>query len=183
MQGDVKIWTVTYPLIFFSLLISGCNKSVNIADAENHNYSKVEVAKYTMVPGKGFGPIEFSQHGSAVEAVFGPPEQTLVKGARDYLSLGITFITDKEDNVGAIIFGDLNGSPEDKIINSCIFKTDRGIKMGSTREEIIAAYGEPKNPRKMAGKEMMVYHEIGAIFTLKENSLIYMLFSMPGGSG
>ena len=178
MQNSIKIWAVIYPLIFFSLLISGCNKSV-IPDAENHNYSKAEVAKYTMIPGKGFGPIHFSQPGLVVEEVFGPPEETLVKGSREYLSLGITFLADKEDNVGTIIFGNVSGSSEDPIVKSCIFKTDRGIKIGSTREEIIAAYGEPKNPRKMAGKEMMVYHEIGGIFTLNENSLIHMLFSMP----
>jgi len=160
------------PVVVLSLaLVLACSKPAPPLPA------RAEVVAYTMDPEKGLGPIAFSAPGAAVEGVFGPPEQALVKTAREYVSYGVAFLFDQQDSVAQILFGNMNGSLEDPLVKACLFKTTEGIGMGSARNDVVTAYGAPTRVHVNGHYETMEYPDKNASFTLHDDRVVHMAFS------
>jgi hypothetical protein len=58
-------------------------------------------------------------------------------------------------------------------------KTDKGIGMGASREEIVAAYGEPERSDAQGVFENLRYSKLGITFVLTEQQLVNMKVGGP----
>jgi hypothetical protein len=125
-----------------------------------------------VVPGIGVGPIKFGMTMDEVQQALGKPDRTHGK-ALEYLSLGLAVIPSKRDGtVGAIMIGDGNGS---YLVDRFKGATKEGIRMRSTRQEIIAAYGEPENAESEApGLEVLYYDSGRTEYSLKDGRLVHI---------
>jgi hypothetical protein len=79
------------------------------------------------------------------------------------------------------MFGDSN-SAQSPLVKACQYKTDAGIGMGSTLEEIKKAYGEPTAIEQgrmfptSPPHEVVSYDALAASFTLIDGKVIHMAF-------
>ncbi|MEO8427631.1 MAG: hypothetical protein ABI651_11025 [Verrucomicrobiota bacterium] len=96
------------------------------------------VTSMEIAPGVGVGPIKFGMTLDEVKRALGEPDRTPGKPLQ-YLSLDLAVIPNHSDGkVGAIMMGDTGGG---QLVERFKGATKEGIKMKSTRQEIVAAYG------------------------------------------
>ncbi len=130
-----------------------------------------------IVPGQGVGDVRFGISHAELETILGKPER-IMGGANEYLSRGMAVVVDK-DFVNVILFGDMN-DPDSPLVKACKYKTDKGIGMGSTLNDLQAAYGTPSSAIDPAEKVRMVsYEHLGGVFTLQDEKVIHMQFRQP----
>lgn len=84
----------------------------------------------------------------------------------------------RENVVWGIFCGD-NSKPDSPLIKHCKCKTTKGIGMGSTKQQIIAAYGEPSGILLQNGLTMMLYKKVAMNFALRDDKVVYMGAQMP----
>jgi hypothetical protein len=125
-----------------------------------------------IVPGVGVGPVNFGMTMDEVKQALGEPDRTTGK-ALEYLSLGMAVIPSKRDGtVGVIMIGDGSGS---YLVDRFRGATKEGIRMKSTRQEIVAAYGEPERAETEAsGVEVLQYDSGRTRYTLKDGYLAHI---------
>ena len=126
-----------------------------------------------VVPGVGVGPIKFGMTMDEVKQALGEPDRASGK-ALEYLSLGLAVTPSKRDGtVGAIMMGDGNGS---YLVDRFKGATKEGIRMKSTRQEIVAAYGEPESAENEPGGQEVLHYDSGRTqYTLKDGRLVHII--------
>ena len=109
-----------------------------------------------------------------MENILGKPERT-IGGANEYLSKGMAVLSSRDSAVGGIMFGDMNNS-NSPLVKACKYKTESGIGMGSSLDDLVKAYGEPSSVNPMGKGKMMSYNQLGATFALQNDKVIHMSF-------
>lgn len=130
-----------------------------------------------IIPRQGVGNLEFGMSQIEMERILGKPERAMGM-AYEYPGKGMAVLGSKDFAVGAIVFGDMN-SPNSPLINACQYKTEKGIGMGSTTQDIVNAYGEPSSVKPMGQLKMLSYKQLEATFTLYDDKVIHMQFRHP----
>jgi hypothetical protein len=126
-------------------------------------------------PGVGAGALQFGMTADERDQILGKPER-MTGSACEYPSKGIAVLSSPHTDVGAILFGD-SGTPNSPLVKACKYRTAEGIGMGSTRNQIIAAYGQPtKSETEAKIIETLVYDKLGAEFTLRSGKVAHMVF-------
>jgi hypothetical protein len=125
-----------------------------------------------VVPETGVGPIKFGMTMDEVKSALGQPDPTPGK-AFQYSSLGLAVIPRTRDGkVGAIMMGDSGGG---QLVERFKGVTTKGIGMNSTRQEIVAAYGQPESATVPAdGLEVLAYDSGRTQFVLRDGRVVHI---------
>ncbi|MEW4451483.1 hypothetical protein AB1L30_02250 [Bremerella sp. JC817] len=134
-------------------------------------------------PGIGIGKIQFGATRAEIVAEFGEPEFTLLNDYLCYPSLGMQLVlTGREpDKLGMIIANPADAANLQK--NPFPGRTEEGIRIDSTREQVIAAYGEPDAPQKNSPQHP-VLQDLGYAakrirFILLEDKVAQIILARP----
>ena len=116
--------------------------------------SGIATEGFEIKPGVGVGPITLGMKMDEVENYLGKPDRAS-RRAWEYLNEGMAIVPNRAgDAVGGILMGDTKGG---KLARAFKGKTREGIGMGSTKSEILAAFGKPDNTERQAGVEALTY--------------------------
>ena len=154
----VKVSTMKakgYLICCLVLILAGC--------------SKKKYEPQLIEPGVGIGEVKFGMSVKEVKEILGKPDQE-----SDYFLVFNRFglsIETENGVVNGILCMDATDSVPD--MKACEARTKEGIGIGSTKEEVLAAYGEPTLSEPLRLK----YEQLGACFLLSEESKVNnMLF-------
>ena len=109
----------------------------------------------------------------------GPPQRT-TPTSMQYPRLGFAAMPDADGIIQVVMCGDVTGigGPYAKAFSG---RTKEGIGMFSTREQIVAAYGQPDtSERFMGGVESMKFPALGITFTLERGKVYHMIIRLGG---
>ncbi|TAK93020.1 MAG: sigma-70 family RNA polymerase sigma factor [Verrucomicrobia bacterium] len=127
-----------------------------------------------IVPQKSVGPVRADMTIPQVIAALGQPDKR-TGNFLHYVRSGFSVISNPDnDSLRAIFCGDSLGrnGPMTRAFKG---RTREGIGMGSTRAEVIAAYGTPSDTRAAAINESLQYETLGLTFTLSEGKVVYLV--------
>jgi hypothetical protein len=127
-----------------------------------------------VVPGVSVGKVHAGMTLDQVRAELGEPQRT-TPNALEYTSLGFAVMPGPDGVVQVVMCGDVvgNNGPLVKNFNG---RTKEGIGLGSTREEVTKAYGEPSNDEKFPGaRESMRYDPLGMTFSTENGTVHHMI--------
>lgn len=114
-------------------------------------------------PSVGIGRVTFGMTSKEVREIFGEPDLKM-RDSLTYDGLGLSIYIYKGLVKGITCRG-VSGDPE---VKPCTARTSKGIGIGSTREQIIEAYGEPTSDER----NILKYESIGATFMVLENGMV-----------
>lgn len=174
--------SLIYILIFSPFFIlSGCNDSsrqesgdVQSSETDVKGYEDSSKEKTVINPGKAMGELKFGMSRDETEKILGKPQRTM-GGAFEYLNQGMAVLFDKNSQVVALMFGDMN-KPDSPLVKKCHYRTDKGIGMGSSLDDIRKAYGEPASVQNMGNLKRVKYPSLGVTFSLQDGKIIHMQF-------
>ena len=170
-------------ILLLSLLVlslpalAGCGKK---AEEETSDELIVE-------PLAGIGPVRFGMSKDEIIEHFGQPDKihTQTKGVKlNYVaSKGLGFEVDSELGLAKIQCWSKNW-PEKLLFDVTNFtgKTKEGVGIGSTRDEIISAYGQPDRTGTDDNKgviETLFYDELRIRFPVWQGKVISMTLEAP----
>ena len=116
----------------------------------------------TIEPGVGIGKVTFGMPSKEVREILGKPDSEGTDSlAYDKLGLSIYILKGLVKEVTCI---GLSGDPD---VKPCIARTSKDIGIGSTRDQIIEAYGEPTSDER----NILKYESIGATFMVSEDGV------------
>jgi hypothetical protein len=141
--------------------------------------NKAEADKLTIVPGVGIGAVKFGMSRKEIVAILGEPEVTLHDTYLGYLSKGLQLALGG-DELGMII-----ANPSDAaslVRNEFPGQTEKGIRIGSSWEEVLERYGEPDpplpsdrgNPAEMGFAR---YEKLGLMFSFANDKVAQIFAS------
>lgn len=152
-------------------VLPACKKKTPAQDGREQ--TDLPVSKPLVIkPNVGIGEVKFGMSLEEVKRILGEPEHTVPAGLL-YPRLGLT-ITQRDGAVLAIVCGGMSNK-DAALVKACKSRTEKGIGIGSTEAEIIAAYGEPTTKR---GPRLM-YRQLNARFVLADGKVIGMWFAKP----
>ncbi|MHC4867124.1 MAG: hypothetical protein ACYTEX_23845 [Planctomycetota bacterium] len=133
-----------------------------------------------VVPLAAVGPVAFGMSKEQVIELLGAPERD--EGiALWYLgSKGLHVVLDPRRGVHQIHCWstDFPMPPPEKL-TTFAGKTEQGIGMGASREEIVAAYGQPDTDEEKGGMAVLNYERLKTSFTLSQNKLVSLKLDAP----
>ena len=106
---------------------------------------------FVIKPMVGANKIYFGMPIEKLKETLGEPERWTGR-AYEYPSLGVTVIPGQDETVAAIMCGDAS-LPDSPLIKACKFRTLEGIGMGSSKEDIFAAYDKPSSTEQLRSRE------------------------------
>ena len=120
-------------------------------------------------PTVGIGKVKFGMPSKEVRNILGKPDSEGTDSLA-YDKLGISIYIFK-GLVKEVTCMGLSGDPD---VKPCTARTSKDIGIGSTREQIIEAYGEPTSDER----NILKYESIGATFMVSEDGVTEtMLFN------
>lgn len=127
----------------------------------------------TLQAGVGFGGLRVGMSEEEVIELIGPAERGS-EAALEYPSCGFAVLFDGERRVGALVAGDATGAgPE--LAEAFTVETSEGLGIGSSREEIVAAFGEPTETRGEGPEgQFLVYTSRGVTWLLREGRVAHL---------
>lgn len=130
-----------------------------------------EAERIVLKPGQGIGEVKFGMNRAEVIAILGEPESSMTSEyILDYPSWGLQLQLVGHQQLGML--GIIKANSKSQHRNPFPGQTEEGIKIGSTREEIIAAYGQPeKSIDSEQSASYLSYPWKGLTFRLLEGKL------------
>ncbi len=172
-------------IVCAGLIIFGCGKEEEQVPAEEATpvaEPPVEAAELVVAPTVGIGDVKFGMTKEDVYDLWGLPGETKNVGYRiDYyswLGVGLGYPFDKLGQIHCLHSQDLEG------LLDFAGKTAEGIRLGSSEEEVSAAYGEASGVRESGQSKVLEYAALGASFDLRPDAqgtrrVHSMKFSLP----
>jgi len=126
-----------------------------------------------IVPGSGMGPLVFGMSKDEIIGVLGEPD--IMEGggiALMYPSKGLSLILDLREGLREVSCWSKQHpmSPPDAVTYDG--KTQEGIGLGATREQVVAAYGEPDSTDSRLNVETLNYNKLKTQFSFFQNTLV-----------
>lgn len=150
------------------------------ADQLKPGPSEEEAAKLTIVPGDGIGAVKFGMSREQIVAILGEPEFTLHKVYLCYPSKGLQLVLvgREPDKLGMIIANPSDAASLTR--NDFRGRTDKGIRMGSSKQEVRDAYGEPDAPLPRdegMHADVFRYEKLGMMFGFTDSKVQQIVLS------
>ncbi|HTL18438.1 MAG TPA: hypothetical protein VL793_14475 [Patescibacteria group bacterium] len=146
-------------------LAVGCSERTDVAD---HNPPLV------IEPNARVGPIKSGMAIQDVLKQLGEPNRRTAN-ALEYTRLGFAIMPNSSGLVQVVMCGDVTGI-NGPLVRAFTGRTKEGIGLGSTRDELVKAYGEPSSIEKMRwGSESIRYDNLGITFTLEGGKVYHMI--------
>jgi hypothetical protein len=124
-------------------------------------------ASLVIEPGVSIGPVHSGMTMEQVVAELGEPEQKQ-NSALEYVNLGILVVPGKDGHVQMVLCVD--SSKGEPFTKSFAGHTKEGIGIGSSRADVIKAYGQPTATQSMGGNsgfEELRYKSQGLMIEIK----------------
>ncbi|MHC4645470.1 MAG: hypothetical protein ACYTBJ_08205 [Planctomycetota bacterium] len=126
-----------------------------------------------IVPGVGMGALTFGMSKEQIIAVLGEPDKMEGGGiALFYQSKGLTMLLDRRKGLHEINCWSSEHPMSLPDVATYKGKTEKGIGMGATREQIVAAYGAPNSAVTKLNMETLSYASLKASFGLFQNKVV-----------
>ena len=138
------------------------------------------VGQFIIEPTVDIGGVRFGMTADRMKEILGPPDNK-TGCAYQYFNCGFVIITAADDTVDTVICGTLY-APDSPLIKNCKYRTSRNIGMGSSKQDIISAYGQPSSTRQHldgSNSVTLEYEHISAKFTLTDDKVVHMVFRKP----
>lgn len=136
---------------------------------------KVVETSIPIEPLVGIGAVKFGMQAGEMKKILGEPK--LIEGdTYNYYDAGLIIVT-KKGMVNDIMFGDRGG--DSMLVNNCKYRTSKDIGMGSSKEDIISAYGDYTSIREIDNTAYLIYRDMGSLFVLIDGKVVHMAFSLP----
>ena len=149
------------------LLMAGCENKQKDESSTSNPPTVIE-------PGKSVGNIRTGMKIDQVRADLGEPDRT-TPNALEYTRLGFAVMPGPDGTVAVVMCGDVTGY-NGPLVKRFTGRTKEGIGLGSTRDELIKAYGQPSNDEKFPGaRESMKYDSLGITFSLEAAKVHHMI--------
>jgi hypothetical protein len=135
-----------------------------------------------IVPLVGVGTIKFGMSVDEVTDVLGEPEREEGGGiAMFYLgSMGLNITTEPTKGVREIHCWSADYPiPAPEAIGTFAGRTEKGIAMGASREQIIAAYGQPDSDETKGPVQVLMYNQLKMQFDLAGDNLVHIALKGP----
>ncbi len=129
-------------------------------------------------PTVDIGGVRFGMTAEQMKEILGPPDNT-TGCAYQYFNGGFAIITASDNTVDTVICGALY-APD--LIKNCKYRTSKDIGMGSGKQDIISAYGQPSSTRQHldgSNSVTLEYENIFSKFTLTDDKVVQMIFRSP----
>jgi hypothetical protein len=137
--------------------------------------------QFQPILGVGLGKVKFGMPKEQVIALLGEPDRIEAGGMALYYlkSRGLQILIDPARGVRAVDCWskDYPNAPHE--MSTFAGKTKEGIGMGATREQIVAAYGEPDRTDSRPPFETLRYGKLRAHFVLTQDSLVNLKLLAP----
>lgn len=137
---------------------------------------------FVIEPLVGIDKVRFDMTVEQMKQILGEPVQ--IRGpVHEYLDSGLAIFA-MNDAVTMIVCGDRRSADSPRIRN-CKSRTKKGIGMGSSREDIILAYGQPSSTEsvqmRIGGSAVTLrYDSLNSQFMLINDKVFYMSFAAKG---
>jgi len=125
----------------------------------------------------GIGKANFGMKVKQMKQILGEPQRTIVP-LYEYRDSGFTILAIKDNAITMITCGDKRRT-DSPLIKKCSVRTSKGIGIGSSKEDIISAYGQPSSTKQMPGEGnaiMLTYNQLNSDFLLRNDKVTYMMF-------
>jgi hypothetical protein len=121
----------------------------------------------TIEPGVAVGPVHAGMRMQDVVAKLGEPERRTAN-ALEYTHRGFAVMPGSDGTARVVMCGDVTGF-------------NRPLGLGSTRADLLKAYGEPTSSEKLpGGTESIRYNPMGMTFTLEAGKVYHMIVRLQG---
>lgn len=160
-------------VVLFLAALAGCGKKA----AEEEPTEELVIEALV-----GIGPVKFGASQTEVIEYFGEPDRTSEGKVTKLVyvpSRGLNFVFDAElglQEIGCWSEGMLPSG-----VTTFSGRTKKGIRIGATRDEIVAAYGQPdRTSTDSKGViESLHYDKLSARFSIKDGKLMSMVMEAP----
>jgi hypothetical protein len=131
----------------------------------------------------GIDKLRFGMTMEQMKEILGEPVRS--RGiVHEYRDLGFAVLTIKDNTVTMIACGDRR-SAASALIKNCTVRTKKGIGMGSSKEDVIKAYGQPSSTQELSGPGeggavVLRYDQLNSEFQLRNDTVTYMMFRAKG---
>ena len=123
-----------------------------------------------IVPENGVGPIKFGMAVDDVKRILGEPDH-LPGRSLSYSRLGLAVVPSGPDGTVVAVFMGGSGGLADRFTG----RTKEGVKLKSTRQEVVTGYGPPEYAVTDAdGTEHLKYDSRKLEFTLRDGKVFWM---------
>jgi hypothetical protein len=141
----------------------------------------------TIRPGEGVGPIVLGMSEAELEDTMGKPATVPWNDSltvRQYPAKSVSVLLSKQEprTVAAILAGRPDGVVSTMLMGPLPWRTEEGLGMGSTADDITAAYGAPDNDQRLDGKEdwhLMIYTHRGIQLGLRDGQVAWIAVKKP----
>jgi hypothetical protein len=131
---------------------------------------------FIIQPGVGMGELLFGTDQAKVTEVLGKPDFMAGDGLYQYTGL---VVVARDGKVYSFQCGDGNG-PGTRHAEQCPCRTTEGIGVGSSKQDIVAVYGEPtRRTTTQRGDTRIGYRSKGMGFMLRDDKVYFMSFGIP----
>jgi hypothetical protein len=162
------LWGPLLATVF--LFIPGCGNN------EPAN-SPTENPAMLIQPGVSVGKVGAGMRMEEVRRQLGEPQRS-TPNALEYTSLGFAVMPGGDGVVQVVMCGDVTGN-SGPLVKRFTGRTKEGIGLGSSREDLIKAYGEPSKDENFPGaRESMKYDQLGITFSLEAAKVHHMIIRL-----
>ena len=160
----MKLFAPLLIAVLSATLISGCSKK----PAHGKPISSESII---IEPGTSIGSVRSGMTMQQVQGLLGEPNRTM-KGILEYQNLGLIVLPAEGGLVGNVMCVDNNGHEP---IKPFAGHTKEGIGIGSSRVQVISAYGEPPTIERGRNYESLIYYQTrGMNFVIKNDKVSEM---------
>ncbi|HZR16451.1 MAG TPA: hypothetical protein VFE51_03920 [Verrucomicrobiae bacterium] len=164
--------------LLMAVTLAGLLSWVGCSDRSEHSGGAANIPMQ-IEPNVAVGPVRAGMTVQQVLARLGEPERRTAN-ALEYTHLGFAVMPNAEGIVQVVMCGDVTGI-NGPLVKAFTGRTQEGIGLTSTREEIVKAYGAPTSSEKMrGGTESMRYDSLGITFTIEANKVYHMIVRLTG---
>jgi len=150
----------------------GCSEPTNPSSSSSNPSMLIE-------PNLSVGKIHSGMTVQQVVAQLGEPQRRTANSL-EYTDLGLAVMPDSQGVIQVVMCGDVTGI-NGPFVRTFSGRTKEGIGMYSTRNEVLKAFGEPTEAKKMVGGlESLQYKPLGITFTLETGKVHHMIVRLRG---
>jgi hypothetical protein len=172
MKGRLTGWVLLAAAVVLSA--AGCSKQSNPGSGGGATNPSLLI-----VPHVSVGPIHSGMTVAQVLKELGEPQRR-TGNALEYTRLGFAVVPGPQGLVQVVMCGDVMGANR-PVAKAFTGRTEAGIGINSSREQLIKVYGEPSKSQNFpGGTEGLTYDSLGITFTLEAGKVYHMIVRLDG---